>query len=299
MSKRSLMGAAAILSLFTLAAATAASPKTQLCDGFVPPSDLRIPVGTKRNFAFSNSTGGSGLNEAQFNAVIDRFERLYRDDFAKAGGTLVVNRLWESSLVGAFASRRGDQWLVDMHGGLARHAAITPDGLALVICHEAGHHLGGAPKKQGPGGFTNEGGADYFAALKCLRRFFAEDDNATIVANAAIDSTVKEKCEREFATPSDRLICQRTSLAGASVGQFFTDYFHEPRPPAFGTPDPAIVTATFDGHPKTQCRLDTYFNGSICRVDLTVPLSNTDYREGSCVEPQDTVGVRPRCWFKP
>ncbi len=299
MLRRSFMCAAAIFSLLAIGASEADSDHHRLCKGFVPPNDLRIPVGAKRNWAFMNATNGKGVTEAQYNTIVDRFERLYRDDFTKAGGTLIVNRLWESSLVGAFAGQKGDRWEIDMHGGLARHAAITPDGLALVICHEAGHHLGGAPKKRVAAWATNEGAADYYAALKCLRRIFAEDDNATIVADAAIDLNVKENCERQFTAPSDRLICQRTSMASASVGQFFADLFREPRPPAFGTPDPSVVEKIFDGHPKSQCRLDTYFNGSICHVDVSVALSNSDFREGSCVQPQDAVGFRPLCWFKP
>ena len=61
---------------------------------------------------------------------------------------------------------------------------ITVDGMALVACHEMGHHMGGAPKIDGWYGSswaTNEGGADYYGTLKCARRFFAGDDNASIV----------------------------------------------------------------------------------------------------------------------
>jgi len=269
-----------------------------LCKGFLPPHSVKIPVGAKHPWAFSESSSG-GLNEQQYNAIIDRFENFYRDEFAKAGGTLVIRRLWTNEEVNAHALQKSGNWYIDMDGGLARHPAITPDGFSLVLCHEAGHHLGGAPKISVGWSATNEGGADYFATLKCLRRFFAEDDNAAIVAGAQIDPLVKQQCEREHVNRADQLLCQRLSLASNSVALLFMDIFNEPRPPAFGTPDPSLVTEMFNGHPHSQCRLDTYFSGSVCHVDASVSMSDQDYREGSCVQPQDAVGFRPRCWFKP
>lgn len=133
------------------------------CDGFLPPNDLRIPVG---------SLEANGISEAQFNQVLDQVQALYGPIIAARGGRLVINRLWSDSTVNASAERNGGQRIINMYGGLARHDAITQDGLALVACHELGHHLGGAPKF---GIFerldwaSNEGQSDYFANLKCLR----------------------------------------------------------------------------------------------------------------------------------
>lgn len=282
-----------------VATTTPNTAPTDLCEGFLPPNSLRIPVGTKHPWAFGDSFAG-GLSEQDFNAVIDRFEQIYRDDFTQAGGTLMVRRLWTSAEVNAYAKQQGGTWYIDMYGGLARHPAMTTDGMALVICHEAGHHLGGAPKYPGRGWpATNEGGADYFATLKCLRRTFAADDNASIVASAQLDPLAKAQCESQFTNSADQLLCERASLASTSVGLVFMDLYKETSPPSFGTPDSRVVSQMFDGHPHTQCRLDTYFNGSICPVDVSAPLSDTDYRQGSCVEGQASAGFRPRCWFKP
>lgn len=267
-----------------------------LCEGFVPPNDMNIPVGSVQHWSFNGLVGG--MTQDQFNAVIDRFERLYSDDIAKAGGTLKVNRLWDDGTVNASAQQLGTDWIINMYGGLARHPAITFEGLALVICHENGHHLGGAPKKMGRWA-TNEGGADYFATLKCLRRFFAEDDNETIISQSQIDPLAKQRCEEQFTNRKDQLLCMRGTLAGNSVALLFMDLRHEQTPPGFGTPDSSVVSTMYDGHPATQCRMDTYFNGASCKVDVSVPLSNMDYHEGSCSQPNDTIGFRPLCWFKP
>ncbi|MNT10839.1 hypothetical protein D3C72_1456900 [compost metagenome] len=135
--------------------------------------------------------------------------------------------------------------------------------------------------------------------MKCLRRFFAEDDNAAIIKDLDIDPVAKAACESQFSNVQDQLICLRTSLAGQSVANLFQALRKEPNPPRFGTPDQSQVTRTNDNHPATQCRLDTYFAGSLCVAKENEPLSNTDYRSGSCYSPRDTVGVRSRCWFAP
>jgi hypothetical protein len=266
---------------------------------------MRIPVGSVNQWNFLNLAPNlaGGLTEEQFNAAIERFERIYRDDFSKAGGTLSVKRLWSDETVNASANQQGSSWNLNMYGGLARHPAITIEGFALVICHEAGHHLGGAPKVKdwwgGSSWATNEGGSDYYAGLKCLRRFFAEDDNEAEIAKASLDAIAKERCEKQFSVRKDQLLCMRASLGGNSVALLFMDLRKEPNPPDFGKPDSTVVTKMLDSHPPTQCRLDTYLAGATCHVDVSVPLSNSDYKEGSCVAPQDTIGVRPLCWFKP
>jgi len=295
--KKGLFRTALVLAAAVTVSSFASSEATHtLCDGFVPPNDMNIPVGSVQHWSFNGLVGG--LSEEQFNAVIDRFERLYADDISKAGGTLKVNRLWNDGTVNASAQQLGTDWVVNMYGGLARHPAITFEGFALVICHEGGHHLGGAPKKMGRWA-TNEGGADYFATLKCLRRFFTEDDNETIIAQSQIDPLAKQRCEAQFTSRKDQLLCMRGTLAGNSVALLFMDLRHEQTPPGFGTPDPKEVTQMYDGHPATQCRMDTYFAGAVCKVDASIPVSNADYHEGSCNQPNDDIGFRPRCWFKP
>lgn len=296
-TKGALLASAAVLTLGFVAA----NHDEHLCSGFLPENTMKIPVGGIH--PWSLTTPRAGITETQFNNVIDRFERLYRDEFSQKGGRLKVQRNWSDSTVNAYANRSGSDWVVNMFGGLARHPAVTPDGFALVICHEGGHHIGGAPKGAdwfGRAGWaTNEGGADYFATLKCLRKFFAEDDNEAVLDKAQIDPLAQTRCASEFTSRADQLICLRTSMALTSVSLLFMDLHKDKTPPNFATPDPAQVAQMDDDHPATQCRMDTYFNGATCHVDPTVPVSDSSYREGSCIQGVDPVGWRPRCWFKP
>lgn len=263
-----------------------------LCAGFLPENNLKIPVGL---FTLG------GITEQQFNDVLDRIEKIYGDDVARMGDTIKINRLWTNATVNASATRSGNTQILNMYGGLARHQATTIEGFALVACHEFGHHNGGAPKLGGFNGAwaTNEGGADYFATLKCLRRFFAEDDNAAILKDLDLDPVAVAGCEAQFSDEQERLLCLRTSLAGQSVAYLFQALRKETNPPTFGTPDRSEVSKMYDQHPQTQCRLDTYFAGMLCQVKETETVSNSDYRAGTCYSPRDAVGFRPRCWFFP
>ena len=89
------------------------------------------------------------MTEERFNSVIDKVENIYKPVIDGMGAKLSIIRKWDDGTVNAYAQRSGKTWKVSMFGGLARHEAITDDGFALVVCHEIGHHIGGAPKKAG------------------------------------------------------------------------------------------------------------------------------------------------------
>ncbi len=293
MTNTTLRRALAVVALIaTLGFTHQATHNHELCHGFVPENDMYIPTGV--------FTAG-GITEQQFNDVLDRLERIYRPEVEAAGDRLKINRLWNDGTVNASAQRSGNTQILNMYGGLARHQATNIEGFALVACHEYGHHNGGAPKIAGwfNTWATNEGGSDYFATLKCLRRFFAEDDNAAILKDLDLDPVAVAGCESQFTDVKDQLICLRSSLAGQSVANLFQDLRKEPTAPNFGTPDKKEVARTDDKHPATQCRLDTYLAGMLCVAKETEKLSNSDYKEGSCYAPRDVAGVRPRCWFAP
>lgn len=282
--------AVATVSLMFLAAPFV--PETQtLCEGFLPPNTLSIPVGSPED---------KGITKEQFNAVMDQTEALYAPVIAARGGTFKLNRLWENPTVNASAQRQGSTYIVNMYGGLARHATITQDGMALVVCHELGHHLGGAPKSWGTGWASNEGQSDYFANLKCLKRIFVETGARNFTRLAGDETTARESCARSYEKPADVELCVRASMAGMSVTTLFRVLRGETRIPRFDTPDPAVVSQTQDSHPGTQCRLDTYFSGSLCPRPAADPLDERNPAVGTCTRASGfTVGLRPRCWYKP
>jgi hypothetical protein len=274
-------------------------------DGILPENDLYIPVYTKGI--------KSGITEEVFNKTIDQVLEVYEPIIANMGKKLTVERNWTDGTVNAYASQSGNNWKVAMFGGLARHNTITADGFALVVCHELGHHIGGAPKKGGAGGggwwggtggalswASNEGQADYFATLKCLRKAFINDNNIAIVSNLNAPKMVVDACQR--ATKNDRedtALCVRTSMAGKSVADLFQVLGRLPAT-SFNTPDAKVVSSTDHNHPKAQCRLDTYFQGSLCDISMNEDVSNSDEVKGTCHRSLGyKTGTRPLCWFKP
>jgi hypothetical protein len=278
----------ATLLIVSSALPDAASASNCTRDGFLPKNTLSI----------SSAHGSNGMDEKRFNDLIEKVEVLYKPIVAQQGAQLVFERLWSDGTVNAYASRRGNQWVVSMYGGLARHSAVTPDGFSLVVCHEVGHHLGGAPKYRGEWA-ANEGQADYFSTLKCLRNVFEKDDNISIVKQLSVPESVTRACESSFGDAASIALCQRTSMAGRSTGELMRLLGGSP-PIDFTTPDPSQVSSTQDAHPAAQCRLDTYFNGSICQVDKSEPVSSTDPTVGTCAEEKNyKTGYRPRCWYKP
>jgi hypothetical protein len=283
-----------ILLTVLLAASTLSFAEVrEMCTGFLPENDMWIAV---------DSDEAGGITEAQFNAVIDKASAIYGPIIAARGKTLVVNRLWTNGTVNASAQQSGNNWIVNMYGGLARHVTVSQDAFAMVVCHELGHHLGGAPKYGGAGSLnwaSNEGQSDYFASMKCIRKYFADEDNIAALENVQVDPLVMERCTSEQTTAQAQALCARTSIAGKALATLLQQLGRDPLVPNFNTPDPRVVTRTADAHPKAQCRLDTYFNGAVCKVDASVEVSNTDVAAGSCMPATHTLGNRPLCWFAP
>jgi len=262
--------------------------------GILPLNDLLIPPGDK----------DANMTEDEFNEAIDKVTRIYEPIIAGMGGKLVMVKQWSSSVVNAFASRTGEngsQWQVDMHGGFARYPSITPDGLTLTVCHEIGHHLGGAPRKRSatPGVFrwaSTEGQSDYFATLKCLRKVFASEDNATFLSGKVIPEHLQKSCDAAHGSQAERDICVRSGLAGHSFSLLSARMQFNPE---FHTPAANVVASTQDQHPAAQCRLDTFFQGALCEVSDGVDVSPDDEVVGTCHGLNgQSVGLRPACWFK-
>jgi hypothetical protein len=187
--------------------------------------------------------------------------------------------------------------------------------MALVVCHEIGHHIGGAPKKgqsSGEGGGwwggqvgglswpSNEGQADYFATLKCLRKAWNNDNNTEIVKTLNAPKAVVDVCSKRYRKNKvDSALCVRMAMAGKSVSDLFSVLGKLPATD-FSTPDTKVVNSTDHNHPKAQCRLDTYYQGALCDINMNEDVSQTDEIQATCHPSLGyKIGTRPLCWFKP
>jgi hypothetical protein len=260
--------------------------------GFMPENKLNISKDDKDT---------NGMTKEKFLAIINRVFTNYSPIVKAKGATLQMINKWDDGTVNASADRTDSNWHVNMYGGLARHPLVTDDGFLLVVCHETGHHLGGAPKFGGFGNTwaSNEGQADYFGSLKCMKRILANDDNQAIVAKMTIDPDAKNNCEMVYKSGDDIALCERIAMAGKSLAKLLADLGGSSTV-AFNTPDKAVVIQTINSHPQAQCRLDTYFSGSLCDKAFSDDVSDTSPIDGTCIKKDGhSVGTRPLCWYKP
>lgn len=290
MTKRIL--AAGLATVLTLSQALACDVHGK--SGIAPENNMQIHVGDKSS---------NNMTEELFHATIKRASDVYESIVEANGAKLKMNNKWEDPTVNASAQQSGKTWIVNMYGGLARHPHATADGFLMVVCHELGHHLGGAPRKSGIWGGTrwasNEGQSDYWASLKCMRKILENDNNVEIVANMEVDPSVTAKCTEVYSSENEVALCQRISMAGQSLAMVLGSLNGNTNV-SFDTPDSKVVTSTNHNHPAAQCRLDTYFQGMLCDKSHNEDVSAVDAITGTCVKADGYAnGVRPLCWYKP
>jgi len=205
------------------------------------------------------------MTEEMFNKIIDIGKEVYAPIAAEWNETLTVNALWTDATVNANASRDGDGWTeINMYGGLARRDEVVPIGFALVLCHELNHLYGGLPYINVSLKMSAEGQADFSGAGWCLKN---------IVEKLADDTNIDITPYMEKSCTGDN-ICLQQLAGGNSLGKLLAVLNRE-KVPNFETPDKTIVKKTNTSYPKTtQCRLDSYFNGTIGKE-------------------------RPLCWYRP
>ncbi|MCM0607000.1 MAG: hypothetical protein KA715_12995 [Xanthomonadaceae bacterium] len=253
------------------------------------------------------------VTETQFNQIIDKIVEYYKPIVKAHGGDLVAFKNWKDGTVNAYANQNGKTWEIHMFGGLARRPEVTPDGFALVVCHELGHHLAGYPFYDDSEWASSEGQSDYFATHACAKAGWGGNKEKNLKSRKLVDPVAKEECDATYSKPEERALCYREADAGQSLADLLASLNSE-KLPEFDTPDQSKVSRTDPSHPAAQCRLDTYFQGALCTKKFNEnEIPGRDSRGGqdsakaeviasktSCTTAEGfEVGYRPRCWFKP
>lgn len=159
--------------------------------------------------------------------AIQHFELQTASLVSARGGHLHVVLEADDPKVNAEARRMERDWAIIVYGGMLRHPQIGNAELTLVLCHELGHHLGGAPTAARGGWSACEGQADYWSTHACFHRVLPNDD-----AQAA----------------ALRLTELYASMSGGAY-------------PSRDAKDETIRERTWYGYPSPQCRLDTLLAG--------------------------------------
>lgn len=262
-------------------------------------------------------SGPSNITEAEFREVIQKIKTAYQDVVKTHGGNLSINGDWKSEKLNAGATQIFSNWQVVISGALARRPELTADGLALIICHEVGHHLGGYSFTFGQNPLmgvwaANEGQSDYFATQVCSRKIWKNEKEKNATFRGQVPDFVKNRCDTAWSNTDEQDICYRTNSGVNSVIATMAALMNKPMP-QFETPDPAVVDRTSDKHPAVQCRMDTSFQGSLCatvRNEAVIPGKKTSGGPYAGAAEQEALlnscsqksgqpfGFRPNCWFK-
>ena len=128
-----------------------------------------------------------------------------------------------------------------------------------------------------------------------------------------VPKVVEENCKQAWGTNQANIdVCYRQAYGGLSLARLLAKVGGT-RPPEFETPNKTRVGKTNVDHPEAQCRLDTYFQGSLCAVPFNLkvipgkdlgsennsPKAEALASEVSCFDYKGhKLGFRPPCWFK-
>lgn len=278
-----------ILVLFSFLFATSIWAKAPA----IPDNDWSIPPLRVKDF--------EAVTEHQFNVVTQTLFKLYAPKIKEKGNVdLVMNADWKDPGVNAFATREETTWTVHVAGGIARAKGMTKDSLALIVCHELGHHLGGAPRTFLYEGWPSaEGQADYWASSKCLKNYYNELKNEDVTLDSNVPEKIVNQCTISYKNYVDKIICVRTMMASLDFAHFLNLLPDAKNPVSLDGTDTRQVKGTnTNDYPRPQCRFDTLYQGALCDIAYDVATSETDAKIGHC---NDTTkpGTRPRCWYKP
>jgi len=147
--------------------------------------------------------------------LLDRFGREFPE--------ITYELLWESPTVNAQAWRLGTARYVRVYGGLVRHPAITKYGLALMLAHETGHHLGGLPRDPAMPWMTWQGQADYWAAGIAMPRAWGPHARAATLRGAREITELHRLLAAQFEddevdlSPDCRYCILRSGALGQSI----------------------------------------------------------------------------------
>lgn len=235
------------------------------------------------------NSANAKISEADYNNILDDVLSAYEEDLGHDGIDLIIKREYHSPIINASSYRLNNSVEITVFGGIVKAPEITKDALALVACHELGHYIGDGQQKTSEDMFASgEGQSDYFATAKCLKKVMLQRYNPYPVIVAP---EIRSSCKMVFSNYNDVELCTRAVKAGTDVTALLSRIAGSKQTNVM-TPDKTIVTETYNGFTNAQCRLDTFFAGALCNLDI----ESNEYclrRDGY------QLGVRPLCWFSP
>jgi hypothetical protein len=255
------------------------------------------------------------IDQEAFNQIIFNTQILYLSEIQNLPTHLTISKIWDSPISNAYAEqlRETNELKLEFHGEWTKTSKATYDSFVALVCHEFGHILGGAPRlvsrgfrnSQLPIYLSTEGQADYFAASKCLKKYFTtfhsqESTNfAQLNEYPYLSARNYREIKRLCHETENEELCLRVFLAGHDMLQNYASIFNNPN--FFNIyPIPRSVSLTVrDGYPIFNCRVWTYLSGALCSASIESNFSPFDPNENTCDLTHPLINQRPRCWYSP
>ncbi len=241
--------------------------------------------------------------------VVAEFKSHYIGLAASNGLPLEISFDSQSALTSARAEIDEGGASITVDAGLMKSDKLSSDGLRVILCHELGHILGGAPRKSlpmewdgaaaadGESLMSSEGQADYYATLVCFRQLVSGQDHKRELSldksSPASKLTLKTLCDRSHGSESEgSLICQRAAMGSENFLQLSKTFEI-----SFKTPSSDRAPATIrDSYPDRQCRLDTLLAGAMCpSLSRSFALDFNNAAKNECAQ---SLARRPTCWYR-
>ncbi|MCJ8278232.1 MAG: hypothetical protein MJK18_15435, partial [Bdellovibrionales bacterium] len=83
----------------------------------------------------------NGYKEERYHFILDKVIEIYRPLIKDRNGTFDIMRDWSDGAVNMWAWRWGDEYWLEVPGGMARYHLINEEAFLMSVCHEIGHLL--------------------------------------------------------------------------------------------------------------------------------------------------------------
>lgn len=242
-----------------------------------------------------STLGGAAVSPQELKKLKERIQNIYDREITSSNANLKIVYDLSSPIKGAFAKNdRHNNWQITVHGGLIEHPKMNYQAMGLILCHEVGHFLGGAPYVQGrqltptfitraPKNMSAEGQADFFATADCGKKIFAE-----VKLDEDYSDLPKESLDLCDGTQLDERLCLQLIKTSKRVIDIYTDIVSEIdgisyKEVSYVKKDITQTDRTLvyvGEYPGLQCRLDTMLAG--------ISFDKDEKKEE----------LRPGCWYK-
>lgn len=253
--------------------------------------------------SISENSKASGWPHPWQESVVIELHDLFSNFFSSLQLPFILDKDIHNEASAAGASNDGSAYHVMLYGGLLKNPRLSEDALRITLCHEMGHHFGGAPRKNSPMDWdvpvhsdgrllsSSEGQADYYSTATCFRKLVQGQNHDQSLQHQQISPELILQCQQVWGRDtSDSKICIRAGVGSLKLLQLNADFQISFVSPAIERPQKVLR----DEFPTRQCRLDTMLAGALCRSSLELQLPSGEGSYQYCENPE---GNRPPCWF--